>query len=71
MLVTPVAYSAILTLLQIDTASSDPLPRYTGFASMICALISLLCGYIYIIRFDSMRNSYKVVEWANVCVSLK
>ncbi|KJA18921.1 hypothetical protein HYPSUDRAFT_144303 [Hypholoma sublateritium FD-334 SS-4] len=32
---------------------------------MICALISLLCGYIYVIRFDSMRNSYKVVEWAN------
>ncbi|KAF9564916.1 hypothetical protein CPC08DRAFT_630547, partial [Agrocybe pediades] len=31
---------------------------------MICALVSLLFGCMYIIRFGSMRKTYKAAEWA-------
>lgn len=57
---------AILTILQIDGASEDPLTRYTALISMICALMSLIYGCVYIIRFGTMRKSYKAAEWANV-----
>ncbi|KDR79535.1 hypothetical protein GALMADRAFT_49089, partial [Galerina marginata CBS 339.88] len=50
--------SAILTILQIDIAASDPLTRYSALLSMICALMSLLYGCIYIIRFGTMRKTY-------------
>ncbi|KDR79502.1 hypothetical protein GALMADRAFT_63425, partial [Galerina marginata CBS 339.88] len=56
--------SAILTILQIDGAASDPLTRYSALLSMICALMSLLYGCIYIIRFGTMRKTYKGAEWA-------
>ncbi|KAF8159937.1 hypothetical protein B0H34DRAFT_674211 [Crassisporium funariophilum] len=56
--------SAILTILQIETAASDPVTRYTALFSLICALISLLFGCMYIIRFGSMRKTYKAAEWA-------
>ncbi|KAH9479833.1 hypothetical protein JR316_0008428 [Psilocybe cubensis] len=57
-------HSAILTILQIDTAADDPITRYTAIASLICALISLLFGCMYIIRFGTMRKTYKAAEWA-------
>ncbi|PPQ92315.1 hypothetical protein CVT25_008521 [Psilocybe cyanescens] len=56
--------SAILTILQIQSAADDPITRYTAIASLICALISLLFGCMYIIRFGSMRKTYKAAEWA-------
>lgn len=56
--------SAILTILQIDAAAKDPITRYTALASLICALISLLYGCMYIIRFGTMRKPYKAAEWA-------
>jgi len=64
-----VARSAILTFLQIDTAASDPLTRYAALLSMISALMSLLYGCIYIIRFGTMRKTYKGAEWAEVSLN--
>jgi hypothetical protein len=58
--------SAILTILQIQSAADDPLTRYFAIFSLICALISLLFGCMYIIRFGSMRKTYKAAEWALV-----
>ncbi|TFK20232.1 hypothetical protein FA15DRAFT_600104 [Coprinopsis marcescibilis] len=58
--------SAILTILQIDAAANDYLTRYTALASLICALMSLLYGCMYIIRFGTMRTPYKAAEWALV-----
>ncbi|KAF8964518.1 hypothetical protein BDZ97DRAFT_1815490 [Flammula alnicola] len=56
--------SAILTVLQIDSAAADPLTRYAALVSMIFALMSLLYGCIYIIRFTTMRKTYKAALWA-------
>lgn len=60
------AISAILTILQIESAADEPLIRYSALLSLICALISLLFGCMYIIRFGSMRKTYKAAEWALV-----
>ncbi|KAF9057127.1 hypothetical protein BJ165DRAFT_1335279, partial [Panaeolus papilionaceus] len=56
--------SAILTILQIEEAAADPITRYAALHSLICALVSLLFGCIYIIRFGTMRKTYKAAEWA-------
>ncbi|KAF4610747.1 hypothetical protein D9613_006571 [Agrocybe pediades] len=56
--------SAILTILQIEGAANDPVTRYTALISMICALMSLLYGCMYIVRFGNMRKTYKAAEWA-------
>ncbi|KAF8987066.1 hypothetical protein BDQ17DRAFT_1548268, partial [Cyathus striatus] len=56
--------SAILTLLQIGSAAEEPLTRYSALLSMICTLMSLLYGCMYIIRFNSMRKTYKAAQWA-------
>ncbi|PPR03922.1 hypothetical protein CVT24_008107 [Panaeolus cyanescens] len=56
--------SAILTILQIEEAAADPVTRYTALYSLVCALISLLFGCVYIIRFGTMRKAYKAAEWA-------
>ncbi|TEB36767.1 hypothetical protein FA13DRAFT_1083273 [Coprinellus micaceus] len=61
--------SAILTILQIDAAAADPYTRYFALSSLICALVSLLYGCVYIIRFGTMRKPYKVFYW-NVWVLL-
>ncbi|KDR85876.1 hypothetical protein GALMADRAFT_52958, partial [Galerina marginata CBS 339.88] len=56
--------TAILTILQIQSAASDPVTRFSALLSMMCALMSLLYGCIYIIRFGTMRKTYKGAEWA-------
>jgi hypothetical protein len=61
-------FRAILTILQIESAANDPLIRYSALLSMICALMSLLYGCIYIIGFGTMRNPYKAAEWAVVSI---
>ncbi|KAJ7605342.1 hypothetical protein FB45DRAFT_1144654 [Roridomyces roridus] len=55
--------SAILTMLQIDSAS-HPIIRTSALFSLICALMSLLYGCVYIIRFGSMRKMYKASSFA-------
>ncbi|KAJ7915860.1 hypothetical protein B0H13DRAFT_1609989 [Mycena leptocephala] len=57
--------SAILTMLQIDAAASDPIARTTAILSLISALMSLLFGSMYIIRFGTMRKMYKAASWAD------
>ncbi|KAF7309401.1 hypothetical protein MIND_00310900 [Mycena indigotica] len=55
--------SAILTLLQIESAA-HPITRTTAFFSLICALFSLLYGCMYIIRFGTMRKMHKAASLA-------
>ncbi|KAK7036130.1 hypothetical protein R3P38DRAFT_2910716 [Favolaschia claudopus] len=57
--------SAILTMLQIDAAAADPIARTTALLSLICALMSVLFGSMYIIRFGTMRKMYKAATWAD------
>ena len=59
-------YSTILAILQIEGAAQDPLTRFTALFSLICALISLLFGCMYMVHFDSMQETHKAVEWAEV-----
>ena len=59
--------SAILTILQIDGAAEDPITRFSALSSLLCASMSLLFGCMYIIRFGTMRKTYKAAEWALVC----
>jgi hypothetical protein len=61
--------SAILTVLQIPSAQDDPIARHSALLSLVCALMSLMYGCIYIIRFASMRKPYKATEWAAVRIS--
>ncbi|KAJ7593765.1 hypothetical protein C8J56DRAFT_776475, partial [Mycena floridula] len=55
---------AILTLLQIDAAVHDPIARTAALISLICALMSLLYGCLYIMRFGTMRQPHKAASWA-------
>ncbi|KAF7317635.1 hypothetical protein MKEN_00851000 [Mycena kentingensis (nom. inval.)] len=55
--------SAILTLLQIESAA-HPITRTTALFSLICALMSLLYGCIYIIRFGTLRKMHKASSFA-------
>ncbi|KAJ7869191.1 hypothetical protein B0H14DRAFT_2503648 [Mycena olivaceomarginata] len=55
--------SAILTMLQIE-AASHPIIRTSALFSLICALMSLLYGCMYIIRFGTMRKMHKASSLA-------
>lgn len=57
---------AILTILQIESAASNLLTRFSALLSLICAFMSLIYGCLYIIRFGTMRKTHKAAEWANV-----
>ncbi|KAF7309414.1 hypothetical protein MIND_00312200 [Mycena indigotica] len=56
--------SAILTLLQIDSAA-HPITRSTALFSLMCSLFSLLYGCMYIIRFGTMRTIHKAASFAH------
>ncbi|KAF8638118.1 hypothetical protein AX17_002438 [Amanita inopinata Kibby_2008] len=56
--------SAILTMFQIPTAASDPVTRSAALMSLICALMSLSYGCMYIVRFGTMRSMYRASRWA-------
>ncbi|KAF9044163.1 hypothetical protein BJ165DRAFT_1479493 [Panaeolus papilionaceus] len=56
---------ALLTALQLDGASTDPLTRFSALIAMLCSLMSLMYGCMYIIRFGTMRKTYKAAEWAH------
>ena len=62
----PTHVSAIMTLFQVNTAASDPIIRNTAFVSLICALMSLSYGCMYIIRFGTMKSMYRATRWAEV-----
>ena len=61
-------FRAILTILQIESAANDPFTRYSALLSMVCALMSLFYGCIYIIQFGTMRKVHKAAEWAQVSI---
>ncbi|KAJ7068914.1 hypothetical protein B0H15DRAFT_793958, partial [Mycena belliarum] len=56
--------SAILTMLQIDDAAAHPITRASALFSLICALMSLLYGCLYIVRFGTMRKMHKASSFA-------
>ena len=60
--------SALLTLFQVNDAAGDPLTRWSALFSLICALMSLTYGCVYIVQFGTMRSMYKASRWAEVCV---
>ncbi|KAK2463412.1 hypothetical protein APHAL10511_004498 [Amanita phalloides] len=63
--------SAILTMIQLPGASVEPVILYSALASLICSLMSLLYGCMYIIRFDSMRKTYRAIIWAKAAQETK
>jgi hypothetical protein len=52
-------------MLQIG-AAAHPITRTSALFSLICALVSLLYGCMYIIRFGTMRKMHKASSFANV-----
>ena len=59
--------STILAIINMTQASTnDPLTRFSALLSMVAALLSLIYGCIYSIRFQTMRKGYKAIEWAEV-----
>ena len=60
----PSGLSAILTTLQIDAVAAEPITRHAALMALVCAMMSLLYGCLYIIRFGTMRKTHKAAEWA-------
>ncbi|KAF7311857.1 hypothetical protein MIND_00196400 [Mycena indigotica] len=56
--------SAILALLQLPPAAADSITRTAALISLVCALMSLCYGCMYIVRFSSMRNMYRASKFA-------
>ncbi|KDR71033.1 hypothetical protein GALMADRAFT_801755 [Galerina marginata CBS 339.88] len=56
--------SAILTIFQIPDAADDPVTRTFALLSLICALMSLSYGCMYIVRFGTMRSMFHASRWA-------
>jgi hypothetical protein len=62
------AGSAVMTIFQVEDAASDPLTRAAALMSLMCALMSLCYGVMFIIRFGTMRSMYKASRWAEVSI---
>ena len=60
--------STILNLFQITAAVDDPVTRTAALLSLICALMSLSYGCMYIVRFGMMRNMFHASRWAEVSI---
>ncbi|KAF9074689.1 hypothetical protein BDP27DRAFT_1316661 [Rhodocollybia butyracea] len=56
--------SAILTIFQINNAATDPITRTAALLSLVCAIMSLSYGCMYIVRFGTMRSMYRASIWA-------
>ncbi|CAL1701919.1 unnamed protein product [Somion occarium] len=63
-LVSALLCTAILTMFQVPDAAGDPLTRWAAILSLICALMSLTYGCVYIVQFGTMRSMYKASRWA-------
>lgn len=53
-------------MMQLPGVVDEPVILYSALASLICSLMSLLYGCVYIIRFGSMRKTYRAIAWAEV-----
>lgn len=59
-------------MLQLPGVVNQPLIFYSALTSLLCSLMSLLYGCMYIIRFGSMRKTYRAIAWAEVsCLMLR
>ncbi|KAK7459507.1 hypothetical protein VKT23_009490 [Stygiomarasmius scandens] len=56
--------SAILTMFQVPDMATDPLTRTAALLSLICAIMSLSYGCMYIVRFGTMRSMCRASRWA-------
>ncbi|KIJ58850.1 hypothetical protein HYDPIDRAFT_101875, partial [Hydnomerulius pinastri MD-312] len=63
-LVSALLLSAILSMFQNQEMAGDPVTRTAALLSLTCALMSLLYGCVYIVRFGTMRSMYKATRWA-------
>jgi hypothetical protein len=57
---------AILTMLQIQSAGNDPITRVAALLALICAMMSLLFGCMYVVRFGTMKHTHQALAWAEV-----
>ena len=60
--------STILNIFQINEAADDPVTRTAALLSLICALMSLSYGCMYIVKFGMMRNMFHASRWAEVSI---
>ncbi|KAK7696464.1 hypothetical protein QCA50_001121 [Cerrena zonata] len=63
-LVSALLCTGILTMFQVPDAAGDPFTRWPAIYSLICALMSLTYGCVYIVQFGTMRSMYKASRWA-------
>lgn len=56
--------SAILTIFQVPSAAGDPVTRTVALLSLVCGLMSLSYGCMYIVRFGTMRSMFRASKWA-------
>jgi hypothetical protein len=63
-IVSALLLTSILTLFQVPNAAGDPATRTPALLSLVCALVSLCLGALYIVRFGTMRSMYKATRWA-------
>ena len=59
-------YSPILNIFQKTEVLDDPVTRTAALLSLICALMSLIYGCMYIVNFGMMRNMFHASRWAEV-----
>ena len=60
--------STILNIFQITEVAEDPVTRTAALLSLICALMSLSYGCMYIVKFGMMRNMFHASRWAEVSI---
>lgn len=70
-LVSALLASTILTIFQIPDAEDDPVTRTAALLSLICVLMSLSYGCMYIVRFGMMRNMFHASRWAEEAQKMK
>ncbi|KAF7327238.1 hypothetical protein MKEN_00301000 [Mycena kentingensis (nom. inval.)] len=56
--------SAILTLFQLPAAANDSLTRTAALISLVCGLMSLCYGCVYIVRFSTMGSMHRASKFA-------
>lgn len=48
--------------------ADDPVTRNAALLSLVCAVMSLSYGTIYMVKFGTMRNMFESSSWAEVRV---
>ncbi|GJJ07955.1 hypothetical protein Clacol_002162 [Clathrus columnatus] len=56
--------TAVLAILQIEGVSRSLVIRSSASLSLICGLMSLVYGGVYILRFATMKSMYRAFIWA-------